>query len=141
MKWVPIDGPRTLNSLRTGIPLALFLVTSATIVLFVGLWKWLPTPFTLTLPIQTSRAVQLKLYYRTADSKFREDWTSVGYADSRSTFKSYKLPIASTNLGGLRLRISPGAVVDFGQLILTHSGKAEIAISQMIHRKRDTGRE
>src|SRR5947208_7160198 len=53
--------------------------TVLSILLFVGPWMWLPKPFTLVVPLRTSRAVQLKLYY-TGSSDFREDWTTVRYS-------------------------------------------------------------
>jgi len=107
----------------------LLLLTAATTLLFVALWWWLPAPFTLTLPIRTSRAVELKLYYAGSDSGYREDRCSVRFADSRGAFKTVHLPIARSNLRALRLHVSPGAVVDFGQITLACLSRADIAIS------------
>src|SRR5213082_924339 len=104
------------------------LLTAATTLLFVALWWWLPAPFTLTLPIRTSRAVQLKLYYAGSDSGYREDRASVRFADSRGAFRSIRLPIPRSNLRALRLHVSPGAVIDIGQIVLTPLGKSEVAI-------------
>jgi hypothetical protein len=106
----------------------LVLLTAATVLLFVALWWWLPAPFTLTLPIRTSRAVQLKLYYAGSDSGFREDRCTVRFADSRGAFKPIHLRIPTSNLRALRLHVSPGAVVDFGQTVLARLGKSDIAI-------------
>jgi hypothetical protein len=129
MKWVPNDRPSKLSSFLTGVPASLFLVTVATILLFVSLWWWLPKPFTLIVPIQTSRAVQLKLYYAGGDSGFREDRATVRFADSRATFNNVQLPIPRSNLRALRLHVSPGAMVEFGQLVLAPLGRAAIPIS------------
>src|SRR5438045_1960421 len=104
------------------------LLTGATALLFVALWWWLPAPFTLTLPIRTSRAVHLKLYYAGGDSGYREDRCSVRFADSRGAFKPVHLPIPRSNLRALRLHVSPGAVVDFGQVVLAPLGKDGIPI-------------
>src|SRR5256885_8869327 len=107
-------------------PLAL--LTAASALLFVALWWWVPAPFTLTMPIRTSRAVQLKLYYAGSDSGYREDRCTVRFADSRGAFKPIHLPIPRTNLRALRLHVSPGAVVDFGQVVLARLGKSDVAI-------------
>jgi hypothetical protein len=106
----------------------LLLLTAATTLLFVALWWWLPAPFTLTLPIRTSRAVQLKLYYAGSDSGFREDRCTVRFGDSRGAFKPIHLPIPRSNLRALRLHVSPGAVVDFGEIVLARLGKSDVAI-------------
>src|SRR5437773_12207955 len=103
---------RKMNSLLKAARNRLVLLTAATALLFVALWWCLPAPFTLTVPIRTSRAVELKLYYAGSDSGYREDRCSVRFADSRGGFKTIHLPIARSNLRALRLHVSPGAVVD-----------------------------
>ena len=128
MKWSFTARPRMLNACFGAVRTPLFLLTLATALLFVGLWWWLPAPFTLTVPIRTSRAVQLKLYYAGGDSGFREDRQSVRFADSRGAFKPVRLSIPRSNLRALRLHIGPGAVVDFGQVVLSPLGRADIAI-------------
>ena len=107
-------------------PILFFAVLS--VLLFVGPWTWLPKPFTLVLPLRTSRAVQLKLYY-TGGSEYREDWTSVRYAESRGGFKIYRLPIDTTSLKKLRLHVGPAVVLDLGQVTLARLGGPEIAIA------------
>jgi hypothetical protein len=107
-------------------PVLFFAVLSVPV--FVGPWTWLPKPFTLVLPLRTSRAVQLKLYY-TGESKFREDWTSVRYADSRSGFKVYRLPIDTTSVTKLRLHVGPAVILDLGQVTLARSAGASIPIA------------
>jgi len=128
MKSFVTAPSRKMNFFRETARNRLVLLTAATAFLFVALWWWLPAPFTLTLPIRTSRAVELKLYYAGGDSGFREDRCSVRFADCRGAFKAIRLPIAGTNLRALRLHVSPGAVVDFGQVILAPLGKSQIAI-------------
>lgn len=107
-------------------PILFFAVLS--VLVFVGPWTWLPTPFTLVLPLRTSRAVQLKLYY-TGGSEYREDWTSVRYAESRGGFKVYRLPIDSTSLKKLRLHVGPAVVLDLGQVTLARLGGPKITIA------------
>lgn len=106
-------------------PIPLFSLVS--LLLFVAPWTWLPKPFTLVLPLRTSRAVQLKLYY-TDGSAFREDRMTVGYADSRSAFKIYRLPIQTTRLRALRLHIGSAVVLDLGKVSLAQLGRPDIPI-------------
>jgi len=129
MKSVSIHGLRKLNFYWVAVRVPLFLVTVATVILFVSLWWWLPKPFTLTIPIRTSRAVQLKLYYTADESKFREDWTSVRFADSRGPLKIIRLPIATSDLRGLKLHVFPGGIVDFGPINLVPLGQAAVPIA------------
>jgi len=128
MKSFVTAPSRKMNVFRETACNRLALLTAATALLFVALWWWLPAPFTLTVPIRTSRAVELKLYYAGSDSGFREDRCSVRFADSRGAFKAIRLPIARTNLRALRLHVSPGAVVDFGPVVLAPLGKTQISI-------------
>ena len=109
-------------------PRHVVVLTILSIMLFLALWWWLPQPYAVTLPIRTSRAVQLKLYYAEEDSKFREDWTSVRFADSRGTFKPVRLPVARNKVQALRLHVFPGAIVDIGPAVLTPLGRTGIAI-------------
>jgi hypothetical protein len=111
---------------QTSWPVLFFATASA--LLFIGPWTWLPKPFTLVLPLRTSRAVQLKLYY-TAGSEFREDWTSVRYVESRSGFKVYRLPIDTTNLKKLRLYVGPAVVLDLGPITLARVAGPSIPIA------------
>jgi hypothetical protein len=128
IRWSFTPQPGTLNPFFGAVRSPIVLVTAATALLFVALWWWLPAPFTLTIPIQTSRAVHLKLYYAGGDSGFREDRQSVRFADSRSAFKPVRLSIPRSNLRALRLHVSPGAVVDFGRVVLSRIGRSDIAI-------------
>src|ERR1041385_8070526 len=128
MKSFFASPSRTVDFLAKLARERLILLTGATVLLFIALWWWLPAPFTLTFPIRTSRAVQLKLYYAGGDSGYREDRCTVRFADSRSAFKSIRLPIPRSNLRALRLHVSPGAVVDLGQIVLAPLGRREIAI-------------
>ncbi|MEY2579110.1 MAG: hypothetical protein QOI49_1934 [Verrucomicrobiota bacterium] len=105
----------------------LFFATASALV-FIGPWTWFPKPFTLVLPLRTARAVQLKLYY-TGGSEFREDWTSVRYAESRSGFKVYRLPIDTTNLKKLRLHVGPAVVLDLGQVTLARLAGPSVPIA------------
>jgi hypothetical protein len=108
-------------------PVLFFTVLS--ILLFIGPWTWLPKPFTLVLPLRTARAVQLKLYY-TGVSEFREDWTTVRYADSRGAFKIYRLPIDTSQLKKLRLHVAPAVVLDLGQITLGRLGASNITMAR-----------
>jgi hypothetical protein len=110
-------------------PILFFAVLSG--MLFIAPWTWLPKPFTLVLPLRTSRAVQLKLYY-TGGSEFREDWASVRYVESRSGFKLYRLPIDTARLKKLRLHVSPAVVLDVGQITLAPLGRAGIPIASQL---------
>jgi hypothetical protein len=111
---------------RISWPILFFAVLSG--VLFVGPWTWWPKPFTLVLPLRTSRAVQLKLYY-TGGPEFREDWASVRYVESRSGFKLYRLPINTARLKKLRLHVGPAVVLDVGEITLAPLAKAGIRIA------------
>jgi hypothetical protein len=117
----PARGARQISR-----PILFFAVLS--VLLFVGPWTWLPKPFTLVLPLRTSRAVQLKLYY-TGGSEYREDWKSVRYAESRGGFKIYRLPIDTTSLKKLRLHVAPAVVLDLGQVTLARLGGPKMAIA------------
>lgn len=99
----------------------------SSILLFIAPWTWLPSPFALVLPLRTSRAVQLKLYY-TDRAGFRDDWTAVVYADSRSGFKNVRLPIDATHLKALRLHVGGAVVLDIGKATLARFGAAPIPI-------------
>jgi hypothetical protein len=98
------------------------------VVLFVAPWTWFPKPFTLVVPLRTSRAVQLKLYY-TSGAEFREDWTAVRYVDSRGPFKVYRLPIDTSRLQRLRLHVDRAVVLDLGQVTLARFGSRDIPIA------------
>jgi hypothetical protein len=102
--------------------------TALSILLFIGPWIWMPKSFTLVVPLRMSRAVQLKLYY-TGASEFREDGTTVRYADSRRNFKIYRLPIDTTQLKKLRLHVAPAVVLDLGQVTLARLGGSNISIA------------
>src|SRR5256885_8327270 len=128
MKFFLTAPSRKMDFLLEAARSRLVLLSAASTLVFVALWWWLPAPFTVTLPIRTSRAVQLKLYYAGGDSGYREDRCSVRFADSRGAFKPFRLPIPRNNLRALRLHVSPGAVVDFGQVVLAPLGKDEIPI-------------
>jgi hypothetical protein len=106
-------------------PIPLFSLLS--LLLFVAPWTWFPKPFTLVLPLRTSRAVQLKLYYADG-SGFRDDRITARYADSRSAFKTYRLPIDNTRLKALRLHIGSAVVLDVGKATLARLGGSDIPI-------------
>jgi hypothetical protein len=134
-RWRSLDQlvrtKRLFNAVRSAkyISRPILFFTVLSILLFIAPWTWLPKPFTLVVPLRTSRAVQLKLYY-TGSSDFREDWTTVRYADSRGAFKSYRLPIDTSQLKRLRLHVAPAVVLDLGQVTLARLGTSSMALAR-----------